>query len=223
MIENSPGGNDPDDKSSRWTYNSYGQRIYTKARRFVVVRTGGRSCLVVPMTTYDGQGVAKLQVKKSDHCIAYSGATPPSLGPGELAEPPEMGMQAFPIRIDPDDRQARLDPMSRIDFSKPLSVDFYVEVKNFGMVNPKSMAPLVSQFRNVMDPERMQRTTTPGPSASASSRHRRALDAMVRGGLTPQEAADYVNDFIRALRKNRSAARDSQSDSEKGQRSEDET
>lgn len=222
MIENSPSG-DSDDARSRWTYNSYGQRIFTKSRRFIVVKSGSRSCLAVPVTTYSGRGVSKNQIRKSDHCIAYSGSVTPCPRSDELPGPDEAGggMQPIPIRIDPDDRMAKLDSMSRIDLSKPISVDHYNDVKNFGKVHPKSVEALLCQFRNVIGPSTIQITAAPssgsvGVSERTRARHARAFDALIKGGISTKDASDYVNGYMRAERKLRAAARAEESDSEDG-------
>lgn len=222
MIENSPGG-DFDDGSSRWTYNSFGQKIFTKPRRFVIVRSGGPTCLAVPITSYGGRGVGKPGVKKSDHCIIYSGAQSPTPTGKELPEPPELGMQALPIKVDADDRTVRLDEMSRVDFSKPVSVDSYTEVKNFGKVNPKSMHALVSQFQIVMGarPIPISAVTAPARLQISKAQHRRARNALVRGGWSVDEATEYVQDFVAALRRCRETDEESESGSDTERRSDD--
>lgn len=218
MYENSSGPGFHDDSSSGWTTNSYGQKIFTKARRFVVVRAASRACTAVPITTYAGLGVSKRGVKKSDHCIVHTGSAPEPRAT-ELPHPPELGMQAIPIKVDVDDRSNRLDIMSRIDLSKPIAVDYYNEVKNFGKVHPYSLPALLSQFQNVMDPSRVQRptaTATSRPIALQSSRTRylRAYSALINDGWPHQKATAYVNLAIRGARIARQDGEESSSDSE---------
>lgn len=217
MMANSPGRNENNDNSSAWTYNSYGQAIFTKSRRYVVVKSAGRSCLAVPITTYAGRGVAKPQVKKSDHCIAYSGAQAPTTTSRELPRPGEVGMQPLPVKIDPDERGTRMDPMSRIDFASPVTVDFYNEVKNFGIVNPNFLHALVSQFQNVMDPSRVQRITAalapmPAPLQSSSTKDMRAYSALINDGWTPEEACAYLNELVTVRREIKPIPEESYSD-----------
>lgn len=220
MVETTPAKDDSESAvTSGWTRNSYGLWIYTKPRRFIVVKSAGRSSLCVPIVTYGGQGVAKRGVTKSDHCIVHTGSIAPDPRPGELPHPPEQGMQATPIRVDSDDRTIRLDEMSRIDFSKPVSVDDYNVVKNFGKVHPDSIQALVSQFRNVMDPSRVQRVHTTAVSRmialeSSRTRYLRAYSALINDGWPQQKAAAFVNCAVRGERLHHQGQEDSHSDSE---------
>lgn len=219
MVWSEPGQHDADNASSSWTINSYGQWIYTKPRRFIVVRVLPQACLVVPITSYGSQGVGKQNVKKSDHCIAYTGRMAPEPMASETPVPTEQGMQPYAIRINPDDREDKLDEMSRIDFSCPRKVDHYNVVKNFGKVHPDSMHALVVQFQNVMDPSRARQvlpSAQPIAILSASSKHRDAFHALINFGWTMQQAADYVNLNVRASRTNRTSAEPDSSGSEDG-------
>lgn len=226
MVWSEPGQNNTDEASSSWTKDSYGQWIHTKPRRFIVVRSHTQSCLVVPITSYGMQGVSKDKVKKSDHCIVYTGRIAPQPQHFEAAQRGEQPMQPFPIRIDPDELDGKLDDMSRIDFSRPRTVEHYSVVKNFGKVHPDSLHALVTQFQNVMDPSRaLQHTATsrrPVSLLSARTKHMQAYSALVNYGWTQQEAVEYVNIVVRALGDDRLTAEESQSESEPGERSDDE-
>lgn len=214
MMHSEEGRNETGKKSLVWSVNTYGQWIHTKPRRFVVVRTDARTCLAVPITTYEGEGVAKSMIKKSDHCIAYTGQKPPSPTSDELPGPHEEGMQPTPIRIEVDDPMFRLDPMSRIDFAKPRTVSHDTLVKRFGRVHSESIKALIDQFRAVLDPKRPERTepiqlSSPpaGPAwpsilDGAEDRDRRAYQALVKDGVfTSQEACEYVWGFVQARRR----------------------
>lgn len=217
MMHDEPAGRDLDDQSS-CTFNSFGQPIHTKSRRFIVVRSQMQSCLAVPITTYSGRGVAKDHVKKSDHCIAHTGSMAPEPEPNEMPIAGESGMQPIPIRIDSDDKEKKLDKMSRIDFARPQTVQYYSIVKNFGKVNERSMYALLSQFQNVMDPSRTRTALAPPrPSVLQSSRskHVQAYSALINHGWTAQEAAEYVNANIRAQQNERAVAEASSSESER--------
>ncbi|KAK3675892.1 hypothetical protein LTR78_004084 [Recurvomyces mirabilis] len=80
------------DKEAGWTSDSsshargevYGKQIYSKVRRFVVVREGEEYCSALPLTTYGGQGVSRTQVVRSHHGIIYTGTTEP---PNEVGIP----------------------------------------------------------------------------------------------------------------------------------------
>lgn len=217
MVWSEPGYNSSEVASSSWTENSYGQWIYTKPRRFIVVRADELSCFVVPITSYGDRGVGKPGTKKSDHCIVHTGEFAPDPLASEKPIPPEQGMQPFAVRIDPDEKTTKLDRKSRIDFANPRTVHFHNKVKSFGMVHPDSMHALTSQFQNVMDPSREGRLAAivrPPALESGRSHHLQAYGAMIRGGLTQEEAVQYVNAAVRAIRECRSSAELSQSESE---------
>ena len=110
---------------------------------FVVVREGALDCQAIPITSYGGQGLAKANVKHSDHAIIYSGRDEPPTMPGE------SGMQPFAIRVDPDSKGTKLDPLSRIDFGRPCTIHNYMKVKSFGKVNRNSVHNLLTQYRTV--------------------------------------------------------------------------
>jgi hypothetical protein len=143
-------GDDRSVHSKALTTNSYGEFVYSKTRRFVVIRTGHHYCLALPVTTYGFQGVAKRGVVKADHAIIYTGRTVPPITPAEYPLPHEAGMRLYPIRVDPDVPETKLDPMSRIDFAKAHPIDTRTKVKSFGKVNNASMGALVSQWQAVM-------------------------------------------------------------------------
>lgn len=226
MVETTPASETGSTTTAGWTLNSFGQRMYTKPRRFIVVRAGRRSCLCVPITTYGGRGVNKGGVKKSDHCIVYTGSKAPLPKQNELAIPPEQGMQSIPIRVDSDVRTVRLDEMSRIDFSKPVNVEHYNRVKNFGKVHPSSIQALESQFMNVIFPTRARRGTAPAGAPpveleSTRSRHWLAYSALLQSGWSPQQATAYVNSAIKGARIARPDGEESSSDSEDERRDDD--
>lgn len=146
----STGSSSSTDSLSAWTYNKFGQSVFTKPRRFVVVRATSKYCNAVSINTYGRQGVAKPLVNKADHAVVYTGRTEPMVLPSEAPNPREAGLRPTAIRVDADDPAERLDPTSRIDFGRIYTIAFNTEVKNFGMVNPRSMGALVQTFHEVI-------------------------------------------------------------------------
>lgn len=221
MMHVEEGRNATGKESSVWSRNTYGQWIHTKPRRFVVVRADARTCLAVPITSYTGLGVSKPFVKKSDHCIAYTGQEPPSPLDAELPGPGEEGMQPKSIRIEVDDATFRLDPTSRIDFAKPRTVSHDTLIKRFGCVHPGSIKALVDQFRAVLDPKRPNRgklvqvddapagLTWPSVLENADDQDRLAYQALVKGGFRPQRASEYVWGYVQARERTRAGGRSS--------------
>jgi hypothetical protein len=153
---------------TRWergiVLNHLGERVFSKVRRFVVIRESETYCTALPINTYGGQGVAKRGVKKSEHCVIWSNrpAPPPRQGqrPGpplnmpprprqeELPKRDEDGMRPVPIRVDPDAAE-HLDEMSRLNLGGVTTVQHNIKVKSFGVVNSASVNDLIQQFINV--------------------------------------------------------------------------
>ena len=126
----------------------YGEMVFSKVRRFVVIREAATYCSALPIATYGTQGVGKSNVTKSEHAIIHTGRSPPA--PMRTEEPlrGELGMRPDPIRVDPDDREDKLDPRSRIDFGKVHTIQHNIKVKSYGKVNEKSAQALIQQFNN---------------------------------------------------------------------------
>ncbi|SMR49289.1 unnamed protein product [Zymoseptoria tritici ST99CH_1E4] len=126
-----------------------GEMVYSKVRRFVVIREAGDHCNVIPIVSYGGQGVGKRGVTKSDHSIIHTTTKPPREMSGETPAPREEGMRS-PIRVTPDNPVTnRLDEQSRLNYSKVSSIPHNVKVKPVGVVHPGSMRALRSNFYGV--------------------------------------------------------------------------
>ncbi|SMQ49465.1 unnamed protein product [Zymoseptoria tritici ST99CH_3D7] len=126
-----------------------GEMVYSKVRRFVVIREAGDHCNVIPIVSYGGQGVGKRGVTKSDHSIIHTTTNPPREMSGEMPAPREEGMRS-PIRVTPDNPVTnRLDEQSRLNYSKVSSIPHNVKVKPVGVVHPGSMRALRSNFYGV--------------------------------------------------------------------------
>ncbi|KAK0780539.1 hypothetical protein LTR91_022869 [Friedmanniomyces endolithicus] len=138
--------NDVAPNQSSFTTGRYGTRVYSKVRRFVVVRAGAAYCTALPILTYGGMGVAKPGVVKSEHAIIFSGRQPLRPSPEELPTRGELPLQSQPIRLVLDERTERLDPMSRINCARVHTIEHNVKVKPLGMVHPASMEALTTQF-----------------------------------------------------------------------------
>ncbi|KAK8176926.1 hypothetical protein IWX90DRAFT_481980 [Phyllosticta citrichinensis] len=130
--------------SGKWNEN-----IFVKIRWFVVIREGHDCCTCLPIQTYQSQGVAKRGTIKSDHSIVFSERTAPSAKPREHPVGMEGGMRD-PIRVratHPEERN--MDPMSRINYAKPYTVEHYVKSYDFGQVDPAYEHVLVNNFAAV--------------------------------------------------------------------------
>ena len=118
-------------------------------------------------------------------------------------------MQPYPIRIDPDARHDKLDPLSRVDFGKPCTIHHNVKVKSYGMVNKEYLRHLNTQFRNVFLEDssrgvqhRPLYTTSQGRQPSSSpaplAQYNRAYTALVKDGWSPEETLTFLRP-IKAL------------------------
>ncbi|KAK5719525.1 hypothetical protein LTR15_008049 [Elasticomyces elasticus] len=159
--------------SGAWSTNSYGQDVYTTPRRFVVVKEGEWSCTVLPITTYGTQGMRKSGVRIPDHGIIYTGKTAPV-----ATDVPSTGpqMQRYPVRVEPDDKTEKLDPLSRIDYSKQHTIDHKRRIRPIGMVNV-SLEHLLAQYEQV--------------SFSNDGRGRRRIDSVLSAS-GPTSPVDVV-------------------------------
>lgn len=132
--------------------NHLGERVFSKVRRFVVIREGGTYCNALPINTYSGKGVAKPSVNKSEHVIIFTGAKPPLPTRDEMpTRRGEPSMRSTPIQVDIDSQDERLDPMSRLDLGGVTKVEHNIKVKALGMVNKRSIDALRSQYANVQN------------------------------------------------------------------------
>ena len=131
------------------TIGRFGERAFSKVRRFVVIREGDNYCSALPITSYGHRGVGRPGVNKSEHSIIYTSKTPQAPLAAELPTRGENGMRDQAIRVNTDDPIDKLDSLSRLDYGKVHTIQHNIKVKSFGKVNPKSMYALINQFGNV--------------------------------------------------------------------------
>jgi len=148
------------DRTTALTRSSYGMDgiVYSKVRRFVVIREGLNYCSAVPIVTYAGMGVGKPGVVKSEHAIIYTGKIPPQVLPNEQPGRGERPLLPVAIRVDPEDRCDNLHPASRLDFGKVYTIQHNLKVKDFGLVNQRSIGALINQFRIAWSKELLNKT-----------------------------------------------------------------
>jgi hypothetical protein len=108
--------------------------------------------------TYGGQGVGKAHVAKWKHGIVFTDQVSkgskkkivePSPKPNELPADGESGMVS-PIRVIAKSRSTKLDPMSRINYSKIYTVEHNVKVHDFGDVDENYHKKLLKQWKTVL-------------------------------------------------------------------------
>jgi hypothetical protein len=161
--------------------NHLGELVFSKVRRFVVIRQSDQYCNALPITTYSGRGVAKRNVVKSEHAIIYTGRTPPQPRHDERPARGETGMRSISIRVDPDNQTDRLDPMSRIDFGGVHQVQHNIKTKSLGVVSRQSIEALQSQFANVWRDQLRSRSRPTAGRSQAQGGQRTAAAAGAAG------------------------------------------
>lgn len=117
--------------------------------------------------TYEGRGVSKTGVTKSDHAVVHTGKQPPSLFDNEMPARDEEPVRAIPIRVKPSDPTDKLSNAARINFGKVYKIEQSIEVKRWGFVVDQSMSALRTQFRTVALRKGSTISTLPTPGSSS--------------------------------------------------------
>lgn len=153
--------------------------------------------------------MAKANVKKSEHAIIFTGKERPQPSLAELPKRGEAGMQPIPIRVDPDRRDGRLDPMSRLNFGKVYTVEHNVKAESFGAVHREFLPHLIYQWRvvwaqpsvtgsvNAVVPAAQvpnSNTAIAGPSSGQSYENSAPQPVQVRN---PQQAARTLGNAVK--------------------------
>lgn len=92
------------------------------------------------VSTHSGKGSP--QNNRHEHGVIYTGKSAPDTRN-------EPGLQPGSIRVNPDEKNAVLDPQSRINYGKLYNVEYNVKVKNFGSLSPEYLDVLMRQFSAV--------------------------------------------------------------------------
>ncbi|OQN96405.1 hypothetical protein B0A48_17657 [Cryoendolithus antarcticus] len=121
----------------------HNEKVYSKVRRFVVIRAGDRSCSALSILTYNHQGSNKDHIDASEHGVVFTGKSVPA---GASRAP---DLLEHPIRINVDIPTDKLDPESLIHYGKVYTIEHNIKVKPFGLVHDRSLQPLLTQFHNV--------------------------------------------------------------------------
>lgn len=104
------------------------KNVYSKVRRFVVVREGDRCCWCLPVTSYDEKGHKKRDIKLSKHCFIYSHKAPESV----------QGMDFTPVKINLSKGGEKLKKNSLVNYGKLYTVETNVKVKDVGELDSNS-------------------------------------------------------------------------------------
>jgi hypothetical protein len=91
--------------------------------------------------TYGRQGTGKRGVKADDHAIIYIGEIAPRELPGELP------LRKRPIRVIGKSPQDKLNPASRINYSKVYTIEHNFKVCFIGRIHEDSEAEFFADYR----------------------------------------------------------------------------
>ena len=122
--------------------------IYTCVRRVVVVRQKQGYCWCIPILTYKGRGLTKSGLKDhKEHAIVYGA------GSGIYVHPNEPELDFDPIEVELA-RNQQLEPMSRLHFGKPHTIESNVKVMNIGIITGESLNKLKAYWDDTAKPRK---------------------------------------------------------------------
>ncbi|OAP64079.1 hypothetical protein AYL99_00051 [Fonsecaea erecta] len=130
------------------TKGPYEQQIFSKVRRFAVVKMGHGFSWAIPINSYNSQGTTRKSFDDQDrqaHSIIYMKGTEPTL---LTNEPP---MMKTPIEVDGAGENKKLHEASRIRFDKVSTIEHNVKVDNVGRVSEASMPYFLSYWREQLE------------------------------------------------------------------------
>jgi hypothetical protein len=121
------------------------EEVYSHIRRMAVFKECHGYCRCFPISTYNRQGVAVMDLSAQDrinHSIIYTDDRKPAIAPAE-----EGMMLKKPIAVTAASSEQKLHYMSRIDFGNAYSVTWNVKVMNVGKVHENSMAAFTAYWQ----------------------------------------------------------------------------
>jgi hypothetical protein len=120
------------------TESEFGQKTFTKVRRFVVAREMQGHSLCLPLNTHNRQATTKPGVRSQDYAAVYP------LG-GKVEYKPKEQLDNEPLPILVEDPGEQIDPMSRLNFGRVYTVEHNVQVQKIGRV-PDEKLPLLNDY-----------------------------------------------------------------------------
>jgi hypothetical protein len=119
----------------------FGEKVYSKVRRFIVVRqsTEERSATCLPITSYGGNGQGKSGIKREEHGFIYSRREPKRVS----------GMCSKALRVILDQNAQHLTDPSLVHYGKVHTVETNWKVKTIGVLDDNSIKTLLHYWRKV--------------------------------------------------------------------------
>lgn len=157
----------------------HNERVYSKVRRFVVVKLWDNFCTCLPVTTYNGRGTRKHGITINEHGFIYSHSKPRKVD----------GMSKDQLRVELSKGAAKISERSLINYAKPYSVETNVKVKDVGQLDDVSKKILKRYFRDTMAGSD---SDGEGPVPSRTPRTKAAELVGVGAGMTISPAGNSV-------------------------------
>jgi hypothetical protein len=121
-----------------WTETS--QDTLPELAQFAVIKPKPTFSVCLRISTYSGAGTTKAGVVASDHAAIVP------LGGDFSPHPQGEHMEKDPIEVKVEDPEVTIDPMSRINFAKPHTVEHNAKIRNVGRVVASSLGLLDQYF-----------------------------------------------------------------------------
>ncbi|KAI0864255.1 hypothetical protein F4860DRAFT_529776 [Xylaria cubensis] len=131
------------------------EKIHYKITWFVVVQVFKAHCIALPIHTYGGQGTTKPGVESSNHAALMLEGDEQKLLSGEVLTKDSFRMIAE-AAID-------LDQASRIDFSKPSTIEYNIKVMKVGRIISKDVGRLLDYFQRTLSKNDTNPLSVPYP------------------------------------------------------------
>ncbi|KAH7068392.1 hypothetical protein BKA63DRAFT_113414 [Paraphoma chrysanthemicola] len=118
----------------------FSEEVFVEPARFAVVRPHSTFSVCLRINTYGGQGTTKTGLNPRDHAAVIPAG-------GRFIEHTKgEQLDKEPIEIKIEDQEIEIDPMSRINFAKPYTVEHNVKIRNIGRVFGESVGCLDRYF-----------------------------------------------------------------------------
>ena len=118
----------------------FSEEAFVEMARFAVVKTHATFSVCLRISTYSGQATTKAGVAPDDHAAVIP------IGGTFIPHHKGENLVKAPIKIKVEDLEITVDPMSRINFAKPYTVEHNVKIRNIGRVVGESVGLLDRYF-----------------------------------------------------------------------------
>jgi hypothetical protein len=163
---------------------------FTDTAWFAVVKPKAGHCVCLRINTYSGQGTTRSGVVASEHAavVPVVGTELPEVKTFKAHPQGEPLLTKDPIYVKIENLDITIDPMSRINFGKPYTVEYNVMVRNIGRVYGESIARMEEYFAESLGLTKPSNTSNTSKEQSVS-----------RAEATPARSVPYG---IRQLQRN---------------------